>query len=159
MPNIYKNHYTGVPQLHVSRSRFRPEHVETKTTWNNGDLIPIRTFEMYPGDTININLNSFIRELTLLNPVMDDLIMNCWAFFVPNRLVLDSWKEVLGVNVSGAWLPQTEVSVPYASIATAVDHKPGTLWDYFQAIGGASPYSAALRASTVGSVLALARIL
>lgn len=138
MPNINKNHYTGVPKLHVSRSRFRPEHVETKTTWNNGDLIPIRTFEMYPGDTIKINLNSFIRELTLLNPVMDDLIMNVWAFFCPNRLVLDSWKEVLGVNVDGAWLPQTEVSVPYASIATAVDHKPGTLWDYFQAIGGAS---------------------
>lgn len=150
MPNINKNHYNGVPKLHVSRSRFRPDHVETKTTWNNGDLIPLRTFEVYPGDTFDISVNSFIRELTLLNPVMDDLYMNIWAFFCPNRLVLDSWKEVIGVNNSGAWLPQSEVSVPFANIGAGVNQVPGTLWDYFQAVGGTAAVN-----STYAQVLKL----
>ena len=70
-----------------------------------------------------------MRLQTLLTPVMDNLYLDTYYFFVPNRLVWDHWKEFCGENTESAWIPATEYSVP---IIMSADNgwNVGTIADY-----------------------------
>lgn len=68
--------------------------------------------EVLPGDTFSVKTNKVVRLQTLLTPVMDNIYLDSYFFFVPNRLVWDHWKEFNGENTESAWIPQTEYEVP-----------------------------------------------
>lgn len=76
-----------------------------KTTFNCGDLVPVYIDEVLPGDTRQISLQALSRLSTPLFPTMDNIILEFYAFFVPNRLVWDGWEELHGENKTGAWVP------------------------------------------------------
>ncbi|ALS03455.1 VP1 [Gokushovirus WZ-2015a] len=67
---------------------------------------------------------------TLLTPMMDNVYLDTYYFFVPNRLVWDHWKEFCGENTESAWIPQTEYSIPQIT-APAGGWEVGTIADYF----------------------------
>lgn len=107
---------SGVPQLHRSRSRFNLSH-SVKGGMNVGDLVPFDVIEVLPGDTFKANPRIVLRVTSsFIKPVMDNLFLDVYHFFVPNRLVTN-WEQIMGES-SSAWAPATSYSVPTCPLQT-----------------------------------------
>jgi hypothetical protein len=111
MPNL--NHTFDVAPTNVNhkRSIFSLNHTN-KLDFNAGDLIPIDTIEILPGDTVSMDLSAVIRLTTPLVPVMDDAFVDVFAFFVPNRIIWSHWEEFCGENKSSYWAQTTDWLLP-----------------------------------------------
>lgn len=106
-----ESYFSTVPSAHIQRSSFdRSQNL--KFTGYVGDLIPFFWDECLPGDVFNIETSKVVRLQTLLTPVMDNLYMDVYYFFVPNRLVWTHWKDFMGENTQSAWLPEVTYSIP-----------------------------------------------
>ena len=89
--------FRSVPQATIPRSSFNRSHT-LKTTFDGGELVPIFVDEVLPGDTHTLRANLFGRLATPLKPVMDNLFLDTFFFFVPNRLVWDNWEKFNGAQ-------------------------------------------------------------
>lgn len=105
------SHFSKNPQVDIQRSRFDRSH-SVKLSGNVGDLIPFYCDEVLPGDTFQIDTSKLIRLQTLVTPVMDNIYLDTYYFFVPCRLVWEHWREMMGENTSAPWFPEVEYSVP-----------------------------------------------
>lgn len=117
------------PGTYAKRSRFDMS-TGIKTSFNTGDLVPFYLEEVLPGDTFSIDTNILARMQTLIAPIMDDLYVDVFYFFVPNRIVWDHWKEFMGENTQSAWYPSTEYTVPQISVAPQKSVTPKSVADY-----------------------------
>lgn len=115
-------------RLDMSRSRF-DRSSSYKTTFNVGDLVPFYVDEVLPGDTFSIDTSKVVRMQTLLTPIMDNIYLDTYFFFVPNRIVWEHWRELMGENTQSAWIPQVEYSVPQIT-APEDGWAVGTIADY-----------------------------
>ena len=79
----------------IRRSRLQNNH-RNLTTMNAGFLYPIASFDVLPGSTWDITINSWVRQSTPIHPVMDDAYLDVFAFYVPNRQVFSLTKEFFG---------------------------------------------------------------
>lgn len=132
MPNRnVESHFAYNPtNIDIQRSSFDLSR-SWKTTFNVGDIVPLcPPMEVLPGDTFQVDTSKVVRLQTLLTPMMDNLYMDTYWFFVPNRLVWDHWKQFMGENTESAWLPSTEYSVPQITPPEA-GWNIGTIADYF----------------------------
>lgn len=95
------SNFSRLPSVSISRSKFvrKSQH---KTSLKLGELTPIYLDEVLPGDTRKLDVGSLIRMSTPVAPVMDNIYLDMYAFFVPNRLVWTHWKEFMGENTSSA---------------------------------------------------------
>lgn len=116
--------------LDISRSRFQRDST-VKTSFNVGDIIPFFVDEVLPGDTFSIDTAKVCRMQTPLAPIMDNLYLDTYYFFVPNRLVWEHWKQFNGENTESYWMPQTEYSVPQITAPAESGWSVGTIADYF----------------------------
>ena len=114
--------------LDMSRSKF-PRHSSVKFSFNVGDVIPFYVDEVLPGDTFNVKTSKVVRMQSLLTPVMDNIYLDYYFFFVPNRIVWDHWRELNGENRESAWAQTTEYEVPQVT-APAGGWNIGTIADY-----------------------------
>lgn len=115
--------------LDISRSRFERGQSH-KTTFNCGELIPFYLDEVLPGDTMSIDTAKVVRLSTLISPIMDNIYLDTYFFFVPNRLVWEHWKEFMGENTQSAWIPQVQYSIPEL-ISPTGGWDEGSIADYF----------------------------
>lgn len=122
-------HSFDIAPTNVNRKRsiFSLNHTN-KLDFNAGDLIPIDTIEILPGDTVSMDLSAVIRLSTPLVPVMDDAFVDVFAFFVPNRIIWKHWEEFCGENKSSYWsqttdwlLPTLIVGASYVAVGSAGD--------------------------------------
>lgn len=127
--NVESHFALNPTRIDMSRSTF-DRSSSVKTTFNAGDIVPFFCEEVLPGDTFNVSSSKVVRMQTLLTPIMDNIYLDTYYFFVPNRLVWNHWKEFNGENTESAWIPQTEYSVPQIT-APADGWSVGTLADYF----------------------------
>lgn len=97
-----------------NRSKFDLSH-RIKTTFNVGELVPFDVMEVLPGDTFNVETNTLARLQTLITPLMDNLYLDFFYFFVPNRLVWEHWKQFNGES-ENAWIPETTYTVPQITV-------------------------------------------
>ncbi|QIR82297.1 major capsid protein [Chicken microvirus mg4_164] len=124
--------FTNAPVSEIETSRMiSPCYVTT--TFNGGDIVPVRAIEVLPRETYSIDVQATIRQLTMVAPTMDSLEVDLYAFFVPHRIVNESWKAVQGENYTGAWVsPEvslvpllrenaSDVQVPVGSVADHYD--------------------------------------
>ena len=109
MANNYS--FSVMPSVSISRSRFERKS-QHKTSFNLGDIVPLYVDEVLPGDTRSIDLASLVRMSTPIAPIMDNIYLDFFAFFVPNRLVMDKWKAFMGENELSAGIPTEKVSIP-----------------------------------------------
>lgn len=115
-------------RIDMSRSTFdRP--FSHKTTFNVGDIIPFYVDEVLPGDTHKIRTSKVVRMQTLITPVMDNIYLDTYYFFVPDRIVWSHWKQFMGENTDSAWVPSTEYEVPVIASPDG-GWKEGTIADY-----------------------------
>lgn len=124
-----ESHFSLLPKVDISRSRF-DRSSSLKTSFNVGDLIPFYVDEVLPGDTFNVKTSKVVRMQSLITPVMDNIYLDTYFFFVPNRLVWEHWREMNGENTKSAWLQQVEYEVPQLT-APEGGWEVGTLADYF----------------------------
>lgn len=127
--NVESHFALNPTRIDMSRSTF-DRSASVKTSFNVGDIVPFFLEEVLPGDTFNVHSSKVVRMQTLLTPMMDNVYLDTYYFFVPNRLVWNHWKEFNGENTESAWIPQTEYSVPQIT-APAGGWNVGTLADYF----------------------------
>lgn len=120
---------TNPVSIDMPRSRFSRSH-SVKTSFNIGDLVPFYCDEVLPGDTFSIKTSKVVRMQPLVAPIMDNVYLDFYYFFVPNRIVWEHWKEFMGENTSGPWYPQANYSVPQLE-APVNGWTEGTLADYF----------------------------
>lgn len=106
-----ESHFSELPQVDIQRSMF-DRSSSHKTSFNVGELIPFYIDEVLPGDTFNVTTSCVVRLQTPLTPIMDNIYLDTYYFFVPNRLVWSHWKEFMGENSESAWIPQTEYTIP-----------------------------------------------
>ena len=130
---------TNPTNIDMSRSAFNRNQT-IKTSFNVGDLIPFYVDEVLPGDTMTIETAKLARLQTLLSPMMDNLYLDTYYFFVPNRLCWEHWQEFCGENTKTKWYPTTEYSIPQI---TAPDGgwSVGTIADYLGVPTGISNLS------------------
>lgn len=120
-------HFSETPQIDIKRSKFEMSHSH-KTTFNVGDIIPIEVSEILPGDTVQLDMASLVRMATPIYPIMDNLYMDTYFFFVPNRLLWDHWAEFWGQN-DDPWTQQIEYQIPQITAPTG-GWSEGTIADY-----------------------------
>lgn len=130
---------TNPVRLDMPRSRF-PRNFSHKTTFNAGQVIPFYVDEVLPGDTFDVRTSKVVRMQTLLTPVMDNVYLDTYYFFVPNRLVWEHWKQFMGENTESAWIPTVEYEVPQLT-APEGGWSVGTLADYMGIPTGVSGLS------------------
>ena len=125
-----ESHFSLSPHVDISRSRF-DRSASLKTSFNAGDVVPFFLEEVLPGDTFSVDTSKVVRMQTLLTPMMDNVYLDTYYFFVPNRLVWDHWKEFCGENTESAWIPATEYTMPQITSPADTGWDVGTLADYF----------------------------
>lgn len=128
----------------VKRSTFQRNHIH-KTMYNAGRLVPILIDEILPGDVFEVNLSHVTRLVTPIFPVMDEIELDFYFFFVPNRIswfltstnggLVSGWQRFMGEAPDNSWAPVTVPSrVPRLS-ANAVNATEGTqvrsIMDYY----------------------------
>lgn len=127
--NVESHFALNPTRIDMSRSTF-DRSSSVKTSFNVGDIVPFFLEEVLPGDTFNVRTSKVVRMQTLLTPMMDNVYLDSYYFFVPNRLVWNHWKEFNGENTESAWIPTTEYSVPQITSPSG-GWSVGTIADYF----------------------------
>ena len=92
-----QKHFAQVPKADIPRSQFNRSN-GFKTTFNAGFLVPMFVDDVLPGDTFNLKMTGFARLTTPLTPFMDNVYMDTFFFFVPNRLVWNNWEKFNGAQ-------------------------------------------------------------
>lgn len=128
--NVESHFALNPTRIDMSRSTF-DRSSSIKTSFNAGDIVPFFLEEVLPGDTFNVKSSKVVRMQTLLTPMMDNVYLDTYYFFVPNRLVWKHWKEFNGENTESAWIPQTEYNVPQITSPADTGWAVGTIADYF----------------------------
>lgn len=114
---------------------------EKKMSCNMGDLIPIMTQEIVPGDKFRVSSEIFLRLAPMLSPIMHRVNVNVHYFFIPNRLLWDSWEMFITRGRDGNQAPP----IPTMAINNIFADNPeglikGSLWDFL----GGTPITSAV---------------
>lgn len=121
--------FSDAPAMYMKRSKFDRSHVY-KTTFNSGKLIPVFVDEVLPGDTTRMSVNYFARLATPIKPIMDNIYLDWFFFFVPNRLVWEHWQNFCFEQEDPD--DSTDYVIPTVSATGNSENAYiGSLWDYF----------------------------
>lgn len=125
--SVNAHNFAMVPRSDIPRSGFKIDS-SYKTTFNAGLLIPVYCEEVLPGDTFNLRATMFARLATPIVPIIDNLYLESFFFFVPNRLVWDNWQKFCGERLAPN--DSTDYLVPKVGVNTS-HVTEGSIWDYF----------------------------
>ena len=121
--------FSDAPAMYMKRTKFDRSHVY-KTTFDSGKLIPVFVDEVLPGDTTRMSVNYFARLATPVKPIMDNIYLDWFFFFVPNRLVWEHWQNFCFEQEDPD--DSTDYVIPTVSATGNSDNAyVGSLWDYF----------------------------
>jgi hypothetical protein len=115
-----------IPKAEIPRSSFNIQTAH-KTTFDAGYLVPVYVDEVLPGDTFNLRMTAFARLATPLYPTMDNLVLDSFFFFVPNRLVWNNWQKFMGEQDN----PGDSTSYVLPTVTSpASGYAVGSIFDY-----------------------------
>ena len=124
LPSTLSHDFSRVPKAEIQRSTFNRDH-GLKTTFNAGELIPIFADEVLPADTFNLKMHGFGRLATPINPIMDNIHMDTFFFFVPYRLIWNNFEKFMGAQDD----PSDSIDYLVPQI-TSYTPTSGSLFDY-----------------------------
>lgn len=121
--------FSDAPAMYMRRTKFDRSHVY-KTTFDSGKLIPVFVDEVLPGDTTRMSVRYFARLATPIKPIMDNIYLDWFFFFVPNRLVWEHWQNFCFEQEDPD--DSTDYVIPtVAATGNSNNTYVGSLWDYF----------------------------
>lgn len=125
--NRYSQHsFAQIPDVKMARSQF-DRSFTVKDTFDFDYLVPIFVDEILPGDTCNINVNTFGRLATQKVPIMDNMYIDFFFFFVPNRLVWNNWEKFNGAQTDPG--DSTDFVIPTITSRVTTGEIVGSIWD------------------------------
>ncbi|AXL14491.1 major capsid protein [Microviridae sp.] len=125
--SVSSHSFAMVPKAEIPRSSFDTQYAH-KTTFDGGYLVPIYCDEVLPGDMHNVKATMFARLATPLFPVMDNLHLDTFFFFVPNRLVWSNWVKFMGEQTN----PSDSISYVVPQITSPEGgYAVGSIFDHF----------------------------
>lgn len=89
------NQFNNISPQAIPRSSFKRDFTR-RQTFDQDYIVPVFVDEILPGDDINLKMTSFCRMSTPIKPLMDNLYLDSFFFFIPNRLVWDNWEKFQG---------------------------------------------------------------
>lgn len=126
-PSVDVHQFAMVPRSEIPRSRFRMQHTH-KTTFSASYLVPVFVQEVLPGDSFNVRMTAFSRMATPVYPIMDNLHLETFFFFVPNRLIWTNWVKFMGEQDN----PGDSISYTVPQIVSPAGGFPRLgIYDYF----------------------------
>lgn len=126
MRSVMAHQFSQIPRAEIQRSSFNRSH-GYKTTFDSGYLVPFYVDEVLPGDTFNLKCTLFARLATPIVPFMDNMFMETFFFFVPNRLLWDNWQKFNGEQENPG--DSTDFLIP--TIKNTGSFAVGGIADYF----------------------------
>lgn len=96
--------FSKVAGSKTPRSKFNLGH-EKKLSLGLGDLIPTFVQETLPGDRFKVNQEIMIRMAPMIAPIMHRIDVWTHYFFVPNRIIWDSWEAFITGGEEGLDAP------------------------------------------------------
>jgi len=87
-----QHNFATVPRADIPRSKFKMRQTR-KQAFDASELIPIMCEEVLPGDTWHHTESILARLATPIAPLMDDLDLETFYFFVPNRITWEQYWE------------------------------------------------------------------
>ena len=121
---INDHKFSQVVNVDIQRSTFN-RNSGKKTSFNAGFLVPVYVDEVLPGDTFDMRMSYVSRLTTPIYPTMDNIDLEFFAFYCPNRVLFSGWEELNGENKTSAWTPASPpASVPVYSAGTIASGSP-----------------------------------
>lgn len=127
LKSVMSHQFSMIPKVDVPRSSF-DRSCGYKTTFNSGYLVPFFVDEVLPGDTFKVDATMFTRMTTPIVPIMDNIFLDTFFFFVPNRLLWDNWQKFNGEQENPG--DSTDFLVPQVESGDS-GFAVGSLFDYF----------------------------
>ncbi len=124
-----QHNFAQTPSVSIPRSTFNLSHGH-KTAFDADDLVPIcQPIDVIPGSTFNFKTSFFMRLATPLEPILDNLHFDTFAFFVAYRTIWDNHERFHGAQDD----PGDSISftIPVISSSNASRAGLNTLWDHF----------------------------
>lgn len=125
-PKVNIHDFSMIPRADIPRSKFRMQH-QHKTCITASYLYPIYVQEVLPGDSFHVRMSAYCRLSTPLLPILDNMDLETFFFFVPNRLVWVHWRQFMGEQLS----PADSISYSIPQVVSAAGGFPAdSLFDY-----------------------------
>ncbi len=125
-----QHNFSQIPSVRVPRSTFNLSHPH-KTAFDADDLVPIcQPIDVVPGSTFNFKTSFMMRLATPLEPILDNLHFETFAFFVPYRTIWENHERFHGAQDD----PGDSISftIPVLDGPAAANRTDvGSLWDHF----------------------------
>ena len=114
-----RRYLDDVPGVKAPRANFNLSH-RVATTMKPGLLHPIDIVEVLPGDTWTVDSAQLVKLSTpLIRPIMDDVYLDTYSFFVPLRLTYDQLENVFGNSSSSSYEEVDLAEIPKFPIVLA----------------------------------------
>ena len=127
--NRHSQHsFAQIPDVNIPRSNFNRSY-NIKDTFDLDQLIPIFLDEVLPGDTMRLNTHAFARLATQKVPIMDNMYIDYFFFFVPNRLVWNNWEKFNGAQTDPG--DSTDFIIPTLDYTGSPSFAVGSIGDKF----------------------------
>jgi len=119
--------FAMIPKADIPRSSFEMQTTH-KTTFDAGYLVPIYVDEVLPGDTFNLKATMFARLATPIFPLMDNMFLDSFFFFVPNRLIWANWRRFMGEQATPS--ASIDFLIP-KMVSSTGGYAVGSIYDHF----------------------------
>lgn len=121
-----QHNFATIPRADIPRSKFRMRQ-NRKQAFDASELIPIMCEEVLPGDTWQHQEAILARLATPIAPLIDDLDIETFYFFVPNRITWPKWEPFITGTNDELVIPTT---VPYVA-GTGYEVPVNSVFDHF----------------------------
>ena len=136
-----RRYFDDLPGVKAPRANFNLSH-RVATTMKPGLLHPIKVVEVLPGDTWTVDSAQLVKLVTpFVRPIMDDVYLDTYSFFVPLRLCYDKLEDVFGDAAPSAYespdlsvIPSFLMSYSQVTGTRVYIPESGTVYDYLGAI-------------------------
>lgn len=133
MSRKYGNHtasghkFSQIPSANIQRSTFDRSHGHKTTIQFAGRLYPILLDEVLPGDTFNCRAHIFARQATPFQPLLDNLKLTTFTFFIPMRLLWKNWEKFMGAQDNPG--DTTDYTIPQTTMVASEAGRQGGFYD------------------------------
>lgn len=117
-----KNLFNSILTSRPNSNRFDLSH-DLKMSFKMGTLTPTCVLDVVPGDSFRISVENMLRFTPLVAPIMHQVKVKTYFFFVANRLLWPNWEDFI-TGTDDTIVP------PYGDMGTLYQAEVGSLADY-----------------------------
>jgi hypothetical protein len=127
--SLMEHSFSNQPECTIPRSTFDRSH-GLLTAFDADGLIPVLIDEVMPGDSFSCEMSFLCRLSAPSFPIMSNLYLESFFFFVPYRLLWTNWQKFMGEEIDPG--DSIAYTIPQITLDTDMTAFHGKLADYLQ---------------------------